>query len=399
MLLRYPRPEIGECVLPRYGPRWPLMRTLRDDWAVHDPETGRTRYFSDALHAPGLALPNEVTDRNGHRITFDYADETGIPYAIRHSAGCELKLTCDESGRLTALHLVGVSEDGTDQLIRSYGHDEDGNLTTVTNSAGGVTRFAYDAQHRMTAWVDSNGFRYEYTYDHRHRCLTQSGAEGHSVNRFTYGEADPQTGHRTTTRTNGEGFASRYLINDRLQVLAITDPLGHTTRTTYDTGGRPLTITDPLGNTTHLTYGEDGHLVSILRPDGSTGTAAYTDLGLPTESTRCDGLTFRQEYDAKGNRITITDPTGRITRFTRFTHDDRGGVTSITGPLGSVTRIECDEAGLPLTINFGEQWFAASGGAALLRCNRHHRVDAPLRAGRSAAQRCPSADLPGHPRW
>ncbi|WP_185993925.1 DUF6531 domain-containing protein [Streptomyces benahoarensis] len=29
MLLRYPRPEIGERVLPRYGPRWPLMRTLR----------------------------------------------------------------------------------------------------------------------------------------------------------------------------------------------------------------------------------------------------------------------------------------------------------------------------------------------------------------------------------
>ena len=86
------------------------MRTLQGDWAVHDPDTGLTRYFSDALHAPGIALPDEITDRNGHRIIFDYADETGIPYAIRHSAGYELKLTCDEGGRLSSLYLAGAGE-------------------------------------------------------------------------------------------------------------------------------------------------------------------------------------------------------------------------------------------------------------------------------------------------
>ncbi|WP_235450819.1 RHS repeat-associated core domain-containing protein [Streptomyces sioyaensis] len=323
------------------------MRTLQGDWAVNDPENGQTRYFSDAPHAPGLALPDEITDRNGHRITFDYADETGIPYAIRHSAGYELKLTCDENGRLTALHLADAAEDSTDQLIRSYAHDDDGNLTTVTNSTGATTRFEYDTDHRMVAWVDSNDSRYEYTYDHRHRCVTQSGAEGHLSNRFTYGEVDPETGHRTATRTNGEGFSTRYLINDRLQVIAVTDPLGNTTRTTYDTDDRPVQITDPLGNTTHLTYNEDGHLVSLVRPDGSTSTATYTDLGLPAEITGPDGLTLHQEYDAKGNRTAATDPAGQTTRFT---HDERGHLTSVTDPLGNTTRIECDEAGLPLTL-------------------------------------------------
>ncbi|WP_241779591.1 DUF6531 domain-containing protein [Streptomyces natalensis] len=347
MLLRYPIPETGERVLPRHGPRWPLMRTLQDDWAVHDPETGQTRYFADALHTPGLALPDEISDRNGQRITFDYADETGIPYAIRHSAGYELKLTCDENGRLTALHLTGAADDGSDQLIRSYGHDEDGNLTTVTNSTGAVTRFEYDTDHRMTAWVDSNDSRYEYSYDERHRCTAQSGIEGHLANRFAYGEVDLETGHRTTTRTNGEGFPTRYLINDRLQVIAVTDPLGNTTRTTYDAHDRPLQITDPLGNATHLTYDEDGHLVSVIRPDGSTSTAAYTDLGLPAEITGPDGLTLRQEYDTKGNRVAVTDPTGHTTRFT---YDERGHLTSVSDPLGSTTRIECDAAGLPLTV-------------------------------------------------
>ncbi|WP_078970736.1 DUF6531 domain-containing protein [Streptomyces chattanoogensis] len=347
MLLQYPVPETGDRVLPKNGPRWPLMRTLQGDWAVNDPETGHTRYFSDALHAPGIALPDEITDRNGNRITFDYADETGIPYAIRHSAGYELKLTCDEDGRLTALHLAGAAEDGVDQLIRSYGHNEVGDLTTVTNSVGAVTRFEYDAEHRMTAWVDSNDSRYEYTYDDSHRCTAQSGAEGHLANRFTYGEPDPETGHRTTTLINGEGFPTRYVMNDRLQVIAVTDALGNTTRTTYDTDDRPLTITDPLGNTTHLAYDEPGHLVSVVRPDGSTSTTTYNDLGLPEEITGPDGRTLRQEYDAKGNRTAVTDPAGRTTRFA---HDSRGHLTSVTDPLGNITCIETDEGGLPLTV-------------------------------------------------
>ncbi|MBM4796383.1 RHS repeat protein [Streptomyces sioyaensis] len=347
MLLRYPVPETGERVLPQDGPRWPLMRTVQGDWAVNDPETGQTRYFSDALHAPGTALPDEITDRNGHRITFDYADETGIPYAIRHSAGYELKLTCDEEGRLTALHLVGAAEGGSDQLIRSYEHDQAGDLIAVTNSTGAVTRFEYDTEHRMTAWADSNDSRYEYTYDHRHRCTSQSGAEGHVANRFAYSEPDAENDHRTTTLIDGQGAVTRYLINDRLQVVAITDPLGNTSRTTYDTHDNPLQITDPLNGMTHLTHDEGGHLLSVIRPDGSTTSASYTDLGLPAEVTSADGQIVRQEYDTKGNRIAVTDPAGHTTRFA---HDNYGHVTSVTDPLGNVTRIECDMAGLPLTV-------------------------------------------------
>ncbi|MFD8544292.1 DUF6531 domain-containing protein [Streptomyces sp. NPDC059649] len=347
MLLRYAIPQADERVLPKNGPRWPLRRTDQNDWAIDDPETGQTRYFSEALHTAGVALPDEITDRNGHRITFDYADETGIPYAIRHSAGYELKVTCDEHGLLTALHLVGAADDGSDQLIRSFGHDEDGNLTTVTNATGAVTRFEYDTEHRMTAWVDSNDSRYEYTYDDRHRCITQAGAEGHISNRFSYGEIDPETGHRLTTHINGEGFATRYLINERLQVIAVTDPLGNTTRTTYDIHDRPIQTTDPLGATTQLTYDEFGNLVSIVRPDGSTSTATYTGLGLPSQITGPDGRTVHQEYDAKGNRIAVTNPAGQTTRFT---HDERGHLASVVDSLGNITRIECDAAGLPFTV-------------------------------------------------
>ncbi|WP_238783213.1 DUF6531 domain-containing protein [Streptomyces monomycini] len=347
MLLRYPLPAAGERVLPKSGPRWPLIRTPQGDWAVDDLQSGQTLYFSDASHAPGLALPDEIADRNGHRITFDYADETGNPYAVRHSAGYELKLTCDDQGHLTALHLSGAADNGSDQLLMSYGHDEAGNLTSAADSTGATTRFEYDAEHRMTAWVDSNGSRYEYTYDDRHRCTAQSGAEGHLANRFTYEGADAADGHRVTTHTDGQGGETRYLVNGDLQVIAVTDPLGHTTRTVYDTHDRPVQITDPMGAVTRITYDEDGNPVSVVHPDGSSTTTVYTDLGLAAEITGPESRTVRYEYDARGNRTAVTDSAGRTSRFT---HDRLGHHTSVTDPLGNVTRVACDANGLPLTV-------------------------------------------------
>ncbi|MGI5260360.1 RHS repeat-associated core domain-containing protein [Streptomyces angustmyceticus] len=347
MLLRYGIPEVGQRVLPKNGPRWPLMRTEQGDWVVHEPDTGLSRYFSDALHTPGLALPDEITDRNGHRIAFDFLAETGTPSAIRHSAGYELKLTCDEHARLSAVHLAGAGQGGSDQLVMSYGHDDAGNLITVTQPSGAVTRFEYDSEHRMIAWVDSNDSRYEYSYDHRHRCTAQSGVDGHLSNRFTYDAVDPATGHRTTTATDSDGHTTRYLINDRLQVVAAIDPLGNTTRTERDAQDRLTAVIDPLGRTTRFTYDTDGRLSSVTHPDGSRATATYNALGLPIALTEPDGSVWRQEYDDKGNRTSLTDPVGATTSFV---HDQHGMLSAVIDPLGHTTRLTCDAAGLPLVL-------------------------------------------------
>ncbi|MFF4606558.1 DUF6531 domain-containing protein [Streptomyces sp. NPDC001339] len=345
LLLSYPTPETGERVLPARGPRWPLMRTVQGDWAIHDPDTGHTRYFSQASHAAGIALLDEINDRQGNRITFDHDDRTGAPVEIRHSAGYHLKFTTDDRGLITALHLAGAADDGSgsDALVMSYDHDEHGNLTSVTNSSGTPTRFEYDGTHQMTAWVDTNNSRYEYTYDHRGRCTAQGGTEGHLRYRYDYDRTDPQTGHRITAVTNSLGHTTRFLINDRLQVAATVDPLGHTTRTTYDDFDRPLTHTDALGHTTRYTYDDQGRPLTVTRPDGLCTTVEYNDLGLPRTVTSPDGTTRLQEYDATGNRTALIDPAGSVTRYT---YDQRGHLSSVTDPLGATTQVTCNDAGL-----------------------------------------------------
>ncbi|MEU5545366.1 DUF6531 domain-containing protein [Streptomyces sioyaensis] len=347
MLLSYSTPEPNQAAMPAHGPRWPLTRTDQDDWAVHDPDSGYTRYFAEAPHSPGLALLDEITDRNGNHITFDYDGRTGAPVAVRHSAGYHLKFTNDQHGRISTMHLAGGADDGSDVLVMSYGHDTAGNLTEVAHSDGGTTRFEYDDQHRMTAWTDTNGSRYEYIYDQHSRCVSQGGSEGHLRWAYHYGQPDPQTGHRVTVATNSLGHTTRYQINERLQVVADTDPLGNTTRTAYDDADRVVSVTDPLGHLTRYTRDEHGWLTSVQLPDGSQTRSTYNDFGLPITITGADGSTLTQEYDDRGNRTSVTDPSGATVRYV---NDSRGHLTAVTDALGNTTHIECNEAGLPVSV-------------------------------------------------
>ncbi|MFH8343846.1 DUF6531 domain-containing protein [Streptomyces sp. NPDC018045] len=342
LLLTYDLPEPGRPVLPARGPRRPLVRTPQGDWAIHDPETGHTRYFSD--HVPGLALLDEISDRNGNRINFNY-DETGAPTDIRHSAGYHLKLTTD-GDRITSLTLAAANLDGSDCELVRYGYTH-GNLTEVTNSSGLPLRFAYDDRGRVVSWTDTNARRYDYEYDDRHRCVAEGGQSGHISLRFTYAEKDPSTGLSATTVTDSYGHVTRYLIDERLQVVAEIDAFGQATRTERDEFGRPAAVTDPLGRVVSFTYDEEGRLTSVTRPDGSRSSTVYNDMGAPVTVTAPDGATWHQEYDLCGNRTAVTDPSGAVTRFT---YGHRGQLTAVTDALGNTTELRCDSAGMPLAV-------------------------------------------------
>ncbi|MFI0905802.1 RHS repeat-associated core domain-containing protein [Streptomyces sioyaensis] len=344
LLLSYPHPETGEEVLPFRGPQWPLTLTEQGDWALQRPDTGHTRYFSPAPHAAGLALLDEISDRNGNRITFDYDDRTGAPVAIRHGAGHHLLLTTEED-RITALHLAGAAPDGGDQLIRQYQYT-DGHLTTATSADGQPLSFGYDARGRVTSWTDSNRRRYEYHYDEQDRCIAEGGEDGHVSLRFTYGAPDLTTGLRVTTATDAEGKATRYTVNERLQIVAETDPLGNTIRTEHDSHDRITAVTDALGRRTTFDHDEHGRTTAIHRPDGTRTTVAYSDLHLPVEVTAPDGAVWRQEYDARGNRTAVVDPTGAATRYA---YDSHGHLASVTDALGQVTQLTSDAAGRVLS--------------------------------------------------
>ncbi|GAB2929999.1 putative T7SS-secreted protein [Streptomyces heilongjiangensis] len=336
LLLAYPHPAPGAPTLPGHGPRWPLARE-DGGYTVTDPATRRTWHFTD--RRDDLAVLEQIDDRNGNWLTFEY-DPEGTPLGIVSSAGYDVRVTT-EAGRVTALHLAT-----TGQELKRYGYT-DGNLTEVVNSSGLPLRFTYDEAGRVTSWTDTNDRAYAYEYDDQDRCVAEGGTDGHMTLRVSYDDTDPDTGLRVTTTTTGEGHTRRFLINEAWQVVADIDPLGAVTRYERDRYNRLLSLTDPLGHTTTFRYDESGNPTVVTRPDGRETRAEYNDLGLPTRVVNPDGTVTRQTYDERGNRTSVTAPTGLTTHFT---YDDTGRLTAVTDPLGHTTTVRCDPAGLPLEI-------------------------------------------------
>jgi RHS repeat-associated protein len=344
LLLSYPHPAPGVPVLPSHGPRWSLDRDTDGHYTITDPETGSVRHFT--TRDDGQALLEQIDDRNGNWITFEY-DTDGAPTGIIHRAGHHLRLTTRE-GRIRALHLVGAASDGSgsDQEILRYGYT-DGHLTEVINSSGLPLRFTYDERARVTSWTDTNDSRYDYTYDDQDRCVAEGGTDGHVALRLTYDDIDPGTGLRVTTATGPSGASHRYLVDEAHQVVAEIDPSGAVTRYERDPYNRLLSTTDPLGRIMRLQYDARGRMTAAVRPDGRETVAEYNDLGLPTRVTGPDRLTVRQEYDARGNRVSVTDAAGVTTHYT---YDEAGRATSVVDGAGNTTRIRCDPAGLPVEV-------------------------------------------------
>ncbi|MEU8466787.1 putative T7SS-secreted protein [Streptomyces sp. NPDC029006] len=335
-LLSYPHPAPGLPTLAGHGPRLPLDR-VEDGYTITDPRTHRTWHFAD--RGPGLAVLEQVDDRNGNWITFEY-DAGGTPLGVFTSAGQGVRITTD-AGRVTAYHLTATGEE-----LKRFGYT-DGNLTEVVNSSGLPLRFTYDERGRVTSWTDTNDRGYAYAYDDQDRCTAQSGAAGHMAVRLTYGDPDPATGLRTTTATTAQGHTHRYLINETWQVVAETDPLGATVRHVRDHHHQLRSTTDALGRTTTFEYDGTGDLTRVVRPDGREARAEYNGLGLPVKVVSPAGTVIHQTYDDRGNRTSVTDAAGRTTRFT---YTEAGHLASVTDPAGNTTTLVCDRAGLPVEV-------------------------------------------------
>lgn len=358
MRLVYPVPRPDVPVLPVKGARWPLTWDGDPDgvMTVTDPATGVVRTFTGPMTAcdtPGayrLAVQS-WHDRNDTRITLE-RDPQGLPTALRHSGGYHLAI--DTTGhRVTALRLLDAAPSAPERygpapatagtVVVRYGYDAAGRLTEVTNSSGLPLRFTYDDEDRVTSWTDRNGTWFRYVYDDRGRVVRTEGADGVFSGSFRYDEETC-----TTTYTDSLGHTSTHRYNADGQVVEKTDPLGHTTVTTWDEiTGAPLSVTDPLGRTTSYTYDEDGNLTSVTRPDGAAVHATYSPLGRPVEIVEPGGAVWRHAYDDRGNLLGSTDPLGAQTRYTR---DEQGRLTAVTDALGHTLHLTADAAGLPVAI-------------------------------------------------
>ena len=223
-------------------------------------------------------------------------------------------------------------------LDTSYGYDNNGNQTSVTDPLGRETQYVFNNLNQMITMIapDPDG---------------TSGPLTSPTTHYTY---DAVGNLKTVTDPLGNVTTSLYDSMSQLLETDVPDPNGGTTpvasvRNTYYPGGLLETTEDANGDTTKYEYDDLNRLVKTVLPDAS-GDASDTDSpytltaydkdGNVTGQTNADGYTTTYQYDHRGRQTEEIDPNptggGSPGPTTITTYDAAGDVLTVTDPMGRI---------------------------------------------------------------
>jgi YD repeat-containing protein len=237
--------------------------------------------------------------------------------------------------------------------FRQFAYDPADNLTQVTNIRGQVITFAYDAANQRTSKNVAGSGLTCYYYDSvgnmtlvKSKVSTNCGdpnATFESGLSFGYNLINRQTSAQTLSSTGGQPVTSinySYDANsNRLTMVDTQNGITSTTNYTYDTLNRVVSLKNPLNQTTSFNYDALSRRTGVTYPVPTLqGTMTYDAASQLTSLAYLSGasniVTFNyQQYDAVGNRTTITQQDGTSPVGTNtYAYDNLSRETGATHP-------------------------------------------------------------------
>ena len=225
-----------------------------------------------------------------------------------------------------ALGRIVQTRDTLGRVI-AYSYDAAGRLASVTDAEGGITHYTYDGQHRMLTIRDPRGtVSLTNEYDGAGRVIRQTLADL-SEYRFAY-SLDPSGAVVRTDVTDPRGVVRRVTFDPRGYRVSDTRALGASIEqtTTYEraVSGLVLSVTDPLGRRTAFTRDAKGNITSVTRLAGTAQAATTRLTYVPTGGV---GI---------GRVARITDPLGQSTSFA---YDAAGYPAQVTDSRGRMMSV------------------------------------------------------------
>lgn len=353
-----------------------------------------------------------------------YTNRNGGQQIFEHDSKYRLLRFIDPLGAETVYTYNGKGERLTikDPLARvtAFGYDSNGNVITVVDPALNVTQMNYDSEHNLTRFIDAAGNETTFNYSNGnvtrvrdalgHQTDKQYGGNGQLLQnmmddgagvQYTY-TAGMITGARRmdasgskiektdydalgfpTSLTDAEGRKTEFEYDERLNVVARTNPLGDVEIKQYDERNRLRRIVDHKGNQTLLTYDGNNNVVArtnalgqttmfyydaedqlneIVDPLGRTSHTVYDAVGRAVRTIDGVGNVSRREYDVVGNLMAVYDGEDRLVRSVVYdlrdlpvevvdalgariqnSYDVLGNLISITDNAGLVTYFRYDK--------------------------------------------------------
>jgi RHS repeat-associated protein len=236
----------------------------------------------------------------------------------------------DEIGRVIELTGAGPAS-------WAYGYDKVNNLTSVSDPNDHAASMAYDGLNRLITFVDERGSATSSTYGDTDQPVTTT-----DPNTVVTGYVRNGWGEAIEEQSNDVGAIVQER-NQNGQATERTDARGVVSQFSYDDAGCITAATYPGESASDVAYSYDsvaggnkgiGRLTGVSDAAGTVGYI-YDILGRIVTEERVIGsqiYTIAYEYDAAGNVVNVTYPSGRIVFFDR---DDDGGTEVIrTLPSG-----------------------------------------------------------------
>jgi len=328
-------------------------------------------------------------------LAYVYTDSSGTSYTI--SASGALQSIRDIRGNTLTVTPNGITS--STGLSVPFVRDSAGRITKITDPAGNVYSYSYDAAGNLASVTYPAVTQPStYTYDSNHLYLSGTDFRNNPLPTVTYyGSSDTDTSGlplngrlksvtdalsqttsyaydlatNTTTVTypadpNGNVGTATMVYDSFGDLTSSTDPLGHKTTNVYDSNRNLLSTTDSLNHTTSYTYDSNGNRTSVTYPHtaistNTKSTTVYNQYSEPTSTMDELGNLRTFNYDVNYNPQSVTDALGTLASFlfnpngtmaagaigyditsapsmaSQFAYDADGNLTSRTDALGRTT--------------------------------------------------------------
>ncbi|ELY4008042.1 RHS domain-containing protein [Cronobacter dublinensis] len=292
-------------------------------------------------------------------------------------------------GRLASVHQVCAGER---RLLVTYGYNEHGQLTDVTDADGIVTRrFGWDRASDMMGWHSystnlSVHYQWQPAADAPNWRVCSYQVLDDQDNVLERWRIDADEAKRCATVSCDAGFSTRHCWDFLYRITEFTDRNGGVWRYEWADYAELLkAATTPDGSRWEYGYDEHGNLTEVRDPLGnSTFTTWHPVFAFPLKEVLPDGGTWQYEYNARGDVVSLTDPKGGVTRFEwneqgdlvkqtdalenthRFWWNERGQLVRDEDCSGNQSHRLYDEAGRPLSAGDAEgntdRWTLTAAG-------------------------------------
>lgn len=309
-----------------------------------NPDSDDLQYTYDEYHRL-LTIQNfngEVHLSNQYdeydRVIEQYVEGEGV-FNFTYDGDARVNTCTGENGYYQSIEydaLYRIISDTTNDGTEYFEYNEKNERVSYTNRLGHTWQYGHDEKGNVTSITYPNGAAEYYEYDGNNLPVTMADRNGHTT------RYERDNSGNITAATDGNGNTTHYEYNNMGLCVSATDALGNTTSYTYDQAGNLLTETDPLGYTTSYTYDSQGRMVSMTDALGNVTNYEYSIAGKLLKVT--DALGNEKDYTVDGNGFN-TSESDWMGNITGYQYDTQNNLTAETSPMNHTTSYSYDEAG------------------------------------------------------